>query len=189
MSWLRSIELRGALVASVLLLSVAAAPAQDTPAKDMPEKGMSGGCESFKWPLDKERAAFDDDGLEKVGSGAARGAWKEQAFALALVPVADVAYALPPAKKKKDASGAQFGGMLAFAAPDRAGVYQVTLSDEGWIDLVQGGVALGSADHSGAKNCPGLRKSVRYEVGAAPVVLQISGAPAETIKIAIRPAE
>ena len=36
-----------------------------------------------KWPLDKERAAFDDAGLEKVASGAARGALNEQAFALA----------------------------------------------------------------------------------------------------------
>lgn len=189
MSWLRSIELRGAIVAAALLLSVTSAPAQDARAKDMPEKGMSGGCESFKWPLDKERAAFGDAGLEKVGSGAARGAWKEQAFALSLVPVAEVTYALPPAKKAKDASGVQFGGMLAFAAPDKAGAYQVTLSGEGWIDLVQGGATLSSADHSGAKNCPGLRKSVRFNVDAAPVVLQISGAPAESIKVAIRPAE
>lgn len=189
MSWLPSIEVRGALVASVLLLSVAGAPAQDTAPKDEPQKGMSGGCESFKWPLDKERAAFGDAGLEKVGSGAARGAWKEQAFALALVPVAEVTYSLPPAKKNKDAASAQYGGMLAFAAPDKAGVYQVTLAGEGWIDLVQNGATLRSADHSGAKNCPGLRKSVRFNVGAAPVVLQISGAPAESIKIAIRPAE
>jgi len=188
MSWLPSIELRGALVALALVLSAGGSLAQDTPAKDMPQKGMSGGCESFKWPLDKERAAFDDAALEKVGSGAARGAWKERAFALSLVPVADVAYALPPAKKK-NASGAQYGGMLAFAAPEKGGAYQVTLAGEGWIDLVQNGATLRSADHSGAKNCPGLRKSVRFNVGAAPVVLQISGAPAESIKIAIRPAE
>ena len=43
--------------------------------------------------------------------------------------------------------------------------------------------------NSGAKNCPGLRKSVRFNLDAVPVVLQISGAPAESIKIAIRPAE
>ena len=65
----------------------------------------------------------------------------------------------------------------------------MTLSAEGWIDLVQNGAPLDSADHSGAKNCPGLRKSVRFNVGAAPVVLQISGAPAESVKVAIRPAE
>ncbi len=79
--------------------------------------------------------------------------------------------------------------MLTFAPPAKPGLYQVTLSSEGWIDLVQEGKALDSADHSGVKNCPGLRKSVRFSVGAAPVTLQISGAPAASIKVAIRPVE
>ena len=65
----------------------------------------------------------------------------------------------------------------------------MTLSGEGWIDLAQNGTALDSTDHTGAKNCPGLRKSVRFDVGAAPLALQISGAPADTIKVAIRPVE
>jgi hypothetical protein len=189
MSWLPSIELRGAILALTLVLCAGGSHAQEAPAKDMPQKGMSGGCESFKWPLDNERAAFDDAALEKVASGVARGALKEQAFALALVPVADVAYTLPPTKKKKDTSGASYGGMLAFDAPEKPGVYQVTLSGEGWIDLVQNGAALDSADHSGSKNCPGLRKSVRFIVGAAPVALQVSGAPGDSIKVAIRPVE
>ena len=145
---------------------------------------MSGGCEFFKWPLDKERAAFDDAGLEKVASGTERGTLKEDAFALALLPVASVGYTLPPAKKNDG-----FGGIVRFGAPDGSGAYQVTLSSEGWIDLVQNGKALNSADHSGAKNCPGLRKSVRFSVGAVPLTLQISGAPADTIKVAIRPVE
>jgi len=190
MSWLRSIELRGVAFAVALALLGPAALAQDThdhhpPAESAPADGMSGGCESFKWPLDKERAAFDAAGLEKVASGAARGALKEQAFALALVPGKDVTYAVPPAKKKHDG----FAGLVAFAAPERPGTYQVTLSSEGWIDLVQNGAALDSTDHSGVKNCPGLRKSVRFGVGAAPVTLQINGAPADTIKVAIRPVE
>ena len=84
---------------------------------------------------------------------------------------------------------ARYGGMLAFAAPEKPGVYQVTLSSEGWIDLVQDGASLKAADHSGVKDCPGLRKSVRFKVGAAPVALQISGVPADSIKVAIRPVE
>jgi hypothetical protein len=185
MSWLPSIEMRSAVVALGILLCAGSAFAQDMPAKDAPQKGMSGGCESFKWPLDKERAAFDDAGLEKVASGAARGALKEQAFALALVPAKDAAFTVPPAKKKDDG----FAGLVTFAAPERPGLYQVTLSAEGWIDLVQDGKALGSADHSGVKNCPGLRKSVRFDVGGAPLALQISGAPGDSIKVAIRPVE
>jgi hypothetical protein len=185
MSWLRSTELRGVAFAIALALLGPAALAQDAAPKDAPEKGMSGGCESFKWPLDKERVAFDDASLEKVASGAARGALKEQAFALALVPAKDAAFTVPPAKKKNDG----FAGLVTFAAPEEPGLYQVTLSAEGWIDLVQDGKALGSADHSGVKNCPGLRKSVRFDVGGAPLALQISGAPGDSIKVAIRPVE
>ena len=65
----------------------------------------------------------------------------------------------------------------------------MTLSGEGWIDLVQGGSHLEATAHTGAKECPGLRKSVRFTVGTAPTVLQLSGVPADTIKVAIRPVE
>jgi hypothetical protein len=188
MSWLRSIERRGALLALAVLLCAGGALAQDMPAREAREKGMSRGCEAFKWPLDKERASFDSSELEKIGSGDARGPLNEQAFVLALLPVAEVAYALPPGGKKKD-DETRYGGMLAFAAPEKAGVYQVTLSSEGWIDLVQDGASLKAADHSGVKDCPGLRKSVRFNVSAAPVALQISGAPVDSIKVAVRPVE
>jgi hypothetical protein len=189
MSWLPSIELRGAFLALTIVLSASHALAQDVPGVDTPQKGMSGGCEAFKWPLDKERAAFDDPALEKVGSGAARGPLDERAFALRLVPVAEVTYAISPTKTKKDASETRYGAILAFAAPVKAGVYQVTLSSQGWVDLVQGGAFLKAADHSGVKDCPGLRKSVRFNVGAEPTALQISGAPTDSIKVAIRPVE
>ena len=190
MSWSPSTELRGVAVAIALVLLGPAALAQGAhdhhpPAKSVPADGMSDGCESFKWPLDKERAAFNDAGLEKAASGAARGPLKEQAFTLVLVSAKDVAYAVPPAKKKDDG----FAGLVAFAAPEKPGLYQVTLSGEGWIDLVQNGAGLDSTDHTGAKKCAGLRKSVRFSVGAAPVTLQINAAPADTIKVAIRPVE
>ena len=185
MSWLRSTELCGAAFAFALVLLGPGALAQDAGPKDAAEIGISGGCESFKWPLDKERTAFDDAGLEKAGSGAARGPLKEQAFTLALLPAKEVTYAVPPAKKKHDG----FAGLVTFAAPEKPAIYQVTLSGEGWIDLVQNGATLPSADHSGVKNCPGLRKSVRFEVGGAPLSLQICGAQADTINVAIRPVE
>ena len=97
MSWLRSTELRGVAFAVALALLAPAALGQDAPPKAATEKGMSGGCEAFKWPLDKERAAFDAAALEKAASGAARGPLKEQAFALALVPAKDVSFTVPTA--------------------------------------------------------------------------------------------
>lgn len=173
-----------ALAVPTLAHAQDAAPAAP---KEAPANATPSGCAAFKWPLDAERRAFDSADLAKVASGAARGGWREQAFALALQPDADVAYTLPPAKKRKDAQ--RFGGLVAFAAPANPGTYQVTLSGEAWIDLVQQGSALKTVDHSGVKDCPGLRKSVRFTVGDAPVVLQISGAPAESIKVAIRPVD
>jgi len=181
--------MRGAILAlAVLLFCAGSALAQAMPAKDTPQRGMLGGCEAFKWPLDKERASFESAELEMIASGAARGTLTEQAFGLVLQPVAEVGYVLPPAKKK-GASGTQYGGMVVFAAPDKPGTYQVTLSGEGWIDLVQDGASLKAVDHSGVKDCPGLRKSVRFNVGAAPVALQISGSPADSVKVAVRPVE
>ena len=147
------------------------------------------GCDAFKWPLDKERAAFADAGLESVASGTARGALKAQAFILKLVPEATVDYALPPGGKPKQQGAESFGGIVAFDPPSVAGTYQVTLAGEGWIDLVQGGSHLEATAHTGAKECPGLRKSVRFTVGPAQTVLQLSGVPAGTIKVAIRPAQ
>src|SRR5262245_57337749 len=186
MSWLRSTDMRGAFLVAALMLLAPAALAQDKP--DHVAKGMQAGCEAFKWPLDKERSAFADPNIAKASSGAAQGAFQEQSFLLELQPVSEVRYTLAPAKKN-NADEPRFGGVVAFAAPETPAVYQVTLSSEGWIDLVQEGKALDSTDHSGAKNCPGLRKSVRFKVGAAPVVFEISGAPAGTIMVAIRAAE
>lgn len=71
----------------------------------------------------------------------------------------------------------------------KPGRYQVTLSHEAWIDIVQAGAYRPSGEFSGVHGCPGLRKSVRFEFSAAPLVLQLSGASAPVIKIAIRKVE
>lgn len=176
----------GAILSLALLLAVRVpATAQDVPKVDAAAGNAPTGCAAFKWPLEKERKALESTSLESITSGTARGAWKEQAFALALQPDTEVPFTLPPTKRKKDDDAHRFGAIVAFAAPAKAGTYQVTLSGAGWIDLVQEGKALKPSGHSGVKDCPGLRKSVRFVVGAAPLVLQVSGAPQQSIKIAI----
>ena len=57
----------------------------------------------------------------------------------------------------------------------------MTLSSEGWIDVVQNGAAIRSDAHTGAKGCPDVRKSVRFPVGSFPIVLQLSGVPVDLI--------
>lgn len=179
MSWSPSTSVRlASLIAALLLatsLHIHTASAAGT------------GCEAFAWPLDAERAALSAPDIEKLASGAAPGDWKERAFVLELKPIADVKFDLPPGGKPKREAKETFGGVLTFAAPAKAAGYQVTLTGEGWIDVVQDGKQLAAADHTGAKECPGLRKSVRFDVAASPVVLQISGAPTASIGIALRP--
>ena len=142
------------------------------------------GCKALAWPLDQERSAFASEKLESIASGAARGPWKEQAF----TPQESVAFKVPTGGKRPP-KGKVFGGTLSFDAPEQAELHYVTLSSEGWIDVVQNGAGIRSDAHTSAKECPGLRKSLRFHVGAFPIVLQVSGVPADTIKIGIRPAQ
>lgn len=172
------------LAMALLAATVTLAEAQDAAPAGAPQAAPTG-CAAFKWPLDNERKAFDDEAIETVASGAARGELKAQSFSLTLQPDTDVPFTLPPSKKRKDADAKRFGAIVAFSAPPKPGTYQVTLSGEAWIDVVQDGKALKASDHSGVRGCPGLRKSVRFAVGGAPLVLQISGVPEQTIKVAI----
>jgi len=56
---------------------------------------------------------------------------------------------------------------------------------KGYVSVLNGPGGLGGAINLVSR----LRKSVRFDVGAAPVALQISGAPADSIKVAVRPVE
>ena len=141
-------------------------------------------CKSFKWDLSREQGWLQAS-PPALASGATL-AKPEGAAALLLSPVDGLAFAVTP--EHKPAAGS-FGAVLSLPALDKAAIYQVTLSDEGWIDVIQDGASLKSGAFSGAKGCPGLRKSVRFPVGAFPVVLQLSGIPQDTIKIGIRPAQ
>ena len=59
----------------------------------------------------------------------------------------------------------------------KPGVYQVTLSSVGWVDVVQNGAALPVTGHTGMKDCAAIRKSVRFEIGSGPFSVQLSGIP------------
>ena len=69
-----------------------------------------------------------------------------------------------------------------------AGIYQITLSEEAWIDVAQGGALVKSSDFSGAKDCPGMRKSVRFPLSAGAATVEISNASGASVKMVIEPA-
>ena len=72
-------------------------------------------------------------------------------------------------------------------APNKAGTYKITLSTEGWIDVEQNGQTVKSTAFSGAQGCEGVRKSVKFELAARPLTIELSGVPDNTIEIAVSP--
>jgi hypothetical protein len=57
------------------------------------------------------------------------------------------------------------------------------------VDVVQDGHFLKPKAFSGATDCDGIRKTMKYELSASPFVLQVSGIKEDSISIAILPTE
>jgi len=145
------------------------------------------GCAAFKWPVEREQAIFLGKDMQDALSGSTVAALPKGGISLSLLNAADVKFTLPPAGRPKD--GAVKGAVLNIGTIAKAGAYQVTLSSEAWIDLIQAGKFVGSTDHSGAKDCPGLRKIVRFNLTEGPLVVQISTAAVDSLKLAILPVQ
>ena len=141
------------------------------------------GCDKFKWPLDKERATLNGTDLPKIVSGDRVAFAVPFATIVALVPLADAKLPAPPERTPK--SPDTFAGFFQASAPKQAGSYKITLSAEGWIDVEQTGQAVKSTAFSGALGCEGVRKSVKFDLAAAPFTVELTGVKVDTIKIAI----
>jgi hypothetical protein len=141
------------------------------------------GCDKFKWPLDKERATLNGTDLPKITSGD-RAAWPlPWAATVALVPFADAKLPMPPERAPK--SPTSFAGFVQVPPPSHVGTYKFTLSSEGWIDVSQNGQFVKSSAFSGAQGCDGIRKSVKFDLTAAPFTIEFSSVPADTIRMVI----
>jgi hypothetical protein len=92
---------------------------------------------------------------------------------------------LPVAPERAPKSPTSFAGFVTLPTPSPGGVYKVSLSSEAWIDAVQDGHHVKSTAFSGATGCEGIRKSVKFDLAAAPFAIQFSGVPAASIRIAV----
>ena len=77
-------------------------------------------------------------------------------------------------------------GLPTVAAAD---TYQVTLSGDAWVDVVQDGKVLKQVGFTGSHSCKAVRKSVRFAIGTAPTTIEISDAGADTLKLEVLPKE
>jgi hypothetical protein len=162
----------------VALVMLAAAPAF---AAEEPS-----GCDKFKWPIEHERAALTAPDRAKLTSGSEQAALPATGVTLALVPPADAKLPTPPERAPKDGT---FAGFTSFKTAPKAGLYTISLSAGAWVDVVQDGHFLKPKAFSGATDCDGIRKTMKYELSASPFVLQVSGSKDNSISVAILPSE
>jgi hypothetical protein len=144
------------------------------------------GCDKFKWGIERERAALTAPDRLKISSGGELAALPSTGIILALRAPADARLPSPPERAPKEGT---FAGFANFKNPPKAGIYTVSLSAGGWVDLIQDGHFLKPRAFSGATDCDGIRKTMKYEISASPFVLQVSGTREETVSIAILPSE
>ena len=144
------------------------------------------GCDKFKWPIDHERAALTAPDRVKLNSGSDVAAKPATGITLSLVAPGDAKLPWPPERAPKDGTMA---GFASFKGAPKAGLYTISLSNGAWVDVVQDGHFLKPKAFSGATDCDGIRKTMKYELAAQPFVLQVSGAKENAISIAILPSE
>jgi hypothetical protein len=104
---------------------------------------------------------------------------------LALLPLS--AAGLPKAPERAPKSSTAFAGHFTLAAPAKAGAYRITISSEGWVDVLDGGAYLHPIAFTGAMGCEGARKSVKFDLPARPLAIQFSGVPRDQISVIVSP--
>lgn len=167
--------MKTSLVVALLLLSAAPALAAEEPS----------GCDKFKWPIERDRAALTAPDRAKLASGAEQAAVPASAITLGLVAPQEAKLPTPPERAPKDGT---FAGFTSIKAA-KAGLYTISLSSGAWVDLVQDGHFLKPVAFSGATDCDGIRKTMKYELSDKPFVLQVSGAKDNSLSISILPAQ
>ena len=168
--------MRKMFVVASLMLCAAPAWAAEEPS----------GCDKFKWPIERERAALTAPDRAKLSSGNELAALPSSGITLALVAPADAKLPTPPERAPKEGT---FAGFASFKNAAKAGLYTISLSAGGWVDVVQDGHFVKPKGFSGATDCDGIRKTMKYELSASPFVLQVSGTRENAISIAILPTE
>jgi hypothetical protein len=168
--------MRAPLLIAFVLLSAAPAWAAEEPS----------GCDKFKWPIERERAALTAPDRPKLASGGELAAVPSTGMTLTLRPPGDAKLPSPPERAPKEGT---FAGFASFKNAPKAGLYTISLSAGGWVDVVQDGHFLKPRGFSGATDCEGIRKTMKYEISQNPFLLQVSGTREDSISIAILPSE
>jgi hypothetical protein len=94
------------------------------------------GCDKFKWPIERERAALKAPDRAKLTSGDELAALPASGVTLALVAPADTKLPRPPGRAPKEDT---FAGFASIKTAPKASLCTVSLSSGGWVDVVRDG--------------------------------------------------
>src|SRR6201996_7971511 len=118
--------MRASFLLALALLGTAPAWAAEEPS----------GCDKFKWPIERERAALTAPDRVKLASGNELAALPATGVTLALQTPGDAKLPTPPERAPKEGT---FAGFAIVKTAPKPGIYTVSLSAGGWVDVVQDG--------------------------------------------------
>ncbi len=142
------------------------------------------GCDKFAWLIQAEQKLVLNSQKIAANSGKSFSGLPGGPIELSLVRTDQAAFEKPPERAPKNPDS--FAGFLMIAAMP-SGVVQLNLSRAAWVDAIQEGRYLKPAAHSGALDCPGIRKIVKFELQQGPVIFQLSGVEANNLALLIAP--
>jgi hypothetical protein len=140
------------------------------------------GCDKFAWPVQTEQRLLQRPEKITAYSGKSFGGLPDGPIELTLPRLDQAGFEKPPERTPKNLDS--FGGVLKIATVV-SGVVQISLSGNAWVDAIQDGRYLRPAAHTGALNCPGIRKIVKFELQPGPVTFQFSGVEASSLLLLI----
>lgn len=140
------------------------------------------GCDAFKWSIVTDQADLAAEGLPAVEDGGALG--YGAGATVRLVPVDKAHFRQPPERAPRPET---LAAVVELPPPPAPGVYRVSLSAGAWVDAIQDGAALKPRAFSGARDCPHVRKSLKFQLSDKPVTIQISNVAEPAISIVVLP--
>ncbi|WP_294191851.1 homogentisate 1,2-dioxygenase [uncultured Sphingomonas sp.] len=100
---------------------------------------------------------------------------------LRLAPLGEVQPRIAPGRTPAPGS---YAGLAMFQVT-RPGTYRVALGQKAWIDVIRGRAGVPSSAHTMGPRCTGVAKLVDFQLRPGRYVLQLTGAPSQTLPATI----